>query len=76
MMLEEEVHVNAYPADVSEHMAALHVIRIATPAIEDIVVIETADLGYRCEGFADGGLVEVGGVVVEEGVSDVFVEFC
>ena len=56
MMLEKEVHINTNPADISEHMAALHVIGIATPAVEDVVVVETADLRNGGEGFADGGV--------------------
>jgi hypothetical protein len=73
VMLEEEEHVNSNSADAFEDVAALHVLWVAAPAVEDVVVVETADLRDSGESFADSGLVEVGGVVVEEGVSDIFV---
>lgn len=75
VVLEEEVHVYPNPAQILEDMALLHVLRITPVPVEDVVVVETADLRDLREGFADAGLVEVRGVVVEEGVADVFVEF-
>jgi hypothetical protein len=72
-MLEEEVHLNTYPADILDDMTLLHVLRIASKAIEDIMVIQTADMRDLRESLSDRRLIKVGRVVVEVGMCDILI---
>jgi hypothetical protein len=73
LVLEEKVHLDTNPADVLDDMALLHVLRIAAKAIENVVVIQTADMRNLRKSLPDRRLVEVGRVIVEVSMRDILI---
>jgi len=73
VVLEEEIHLNTNPANILDDMALLHVLRIASEAVEDVVVVQTTDMRNLRESLTDRRLVEVRRVVMEVSMRDVLV---
>ena len=91
VMLEEEVQLDAYPANIFEHVAELHVIRVRAETIETnlvstclrlgtsyshIVVINGAHMRDLCESLPQEWLVEVTRVVVEIRMRNILLMSC
>jgi hypothetical protein len=59
VVLEEKVHLNTNPPDILDHMALLHVLGVAAEAIENVVIVQTANLRDLCKSLSDSWLIEM-----------------
>ena len=72
VVLEQQVHLDGDTANVLENGRGLHIVGIGAEAVKDVVIINLQHMGNLRERLPHEWLVEVTRVVVEVGVSHVF----